>query len=221
MNTKEIKEELQLLLKGKTLDALIPPFVYVVANGFFDLKIAAALAIGSALALMIIRWKSKKTLKYAFFGLLGVLIAAAFAILSDNAVNYFLPNLLTNLGLVVITTFSLVIRKPLAAWVSHISRGWELAWFWRPDIRPAYTEVTIFWLSFFCIRAVLQFLVLIEANIALLFLVNTLLGFPVTGVVVLISYVYGVWRLKKLGGPGIDEYRQNVPKPWKGQTRGF
>ncbi len=26
--------------------------------------------------------------------------------------------------------FSLILNKPMAAWVSHLSRGWPLEWFW-------------------------------------------------------------------------------------------
>lgn len=47
------------------------------------------------------------------------------------------------------------------------------------------------------------------------------LGLPVTISVLVLSYIYGVWRLKKLGGPGIEEYRKKSPRPWKGQMKGF
>ncbi|HAS75007.1 MAG TPA: hypothetical protein DCS67_12755 [Clostridiales bacterium UBA8960] len=70
-------------------------------------------------------------------------------------------------------------------------------------------------------RAALQFILIKNDNVTGLFVVNTLLGLPITALVLIISYIYGVWRLKRLGGPGIEEHKQNTPKPWKGQTRGF
>jgi len=36
-----------------------------------------------------------------------------------------------------------------------------------------------------------------------------------------ISYVYGLWRLHRLGGPGVDEFVGGVEPPWKAQTKGF
>lgn len=182
---------------------------------------AAVIAIGISLILVGFRLNRKKSWQYAFSGFLGVVIAASFALIADNAANYYFPKIITSMGLVAISSISLAIKKPLAAWLSHLSRGWELEWFWRDDIRPAYTEVTLFWLALFTMRGILQFTLLINNNLSGLFLINTLLGFPVTIAVLILSYVYGIWRLKNLGGPGIDEYRSQTPKPWRGQTRGF
>lgn len=221
MNITEIKEELLSVLKGNTVDAMIPPLVYIVANTFLDLKSASALAIATALILVGIRLKAKKNWKYAFSGFLGVAIATAFALVADNVTNYYFPKLISSTGLILITGLSLLTKKPLAAWMSHLSRGWPLDWFWRSDVRPAYTEVTVCWLCLFFMRAALQFSLFISDNVTGLFLVNTLLGLPVTILVLILSYIYGVWRLKRLGGPSIEEHKQNLSKPWKGQTRGF
>ncbi len=221
MNITEIKEELLSVVKGNTMDAMIPPLVFIVANAFLDLKSSAALSITTALLLVGMRLKTKKTWKYAFSGFLGVAIATAFALIADNATNYYFPKLITSTGLIFITGLSLLTKKPLAAWLSHLSRGWPLDWFWRSDVRPAYTEVTLCWLGLFTMRAALQFALFISDNVTGLFLVNTLLGLPITIFVLILSYIYGVWRLKRLGGPSIEEHKQNLPKPWKGQTRGF
>jgi hypothetical protein len=39
MNQKDVWDELRTLSKGKTIDALIPPFIYVILNGFFPYKL--------------------------------------------------------------------------------------------------------------------------------------------------------------------------------------
>lgn len=221
MTRTEISEELRSVISGKTLDAVFPPLVFLLANGLFGLIRAAAIAAVFSLLLVALRRYHKKSWKYAFSGFLGVLIAAGFALIANNAANYYFPKIITSAGLVTLSLVSLGLKKPLAAWLSHLSRGWELDWFWRSDIRPAYTEVTLFWLALFAMRGILQFTLLINNNLAGLFLINTLLGFPVTIAVLVLSYVYGIWRLKQLGGPGIDEFRAHAPKPWRGQTRGF
>ncbi len=112
-------------------------------------------------------------------------------------------------------------KKPLAAWMSHLTRGWTLEWFWRKDVRPAYTEVTIFWGGFFSFRLLIEIYLLLRGNVIQLFWSKTLLGLPAIVVVLIITYIYGIWRLHQLGGPGIEEFTKGKEPPWKGQNRGF
>jgi len=51
--------------------------------------------------------------------------------------------------------------------------------------------------------------------------INTLLGLPATISVLLLSYIYGILRLRNLKGPSIEEFELNMDKPWKGQSKGF
>ena len=67
----------------------------------------------------------------------------------------------------------------------------------------------------------LQFLLFQRGHASTLAWANTLLGWPVTIIVLVISYVYGLWRLHRLGGPGVDEFVGGVEPPWKAQTKGF
>ena len=114
-----------------------------------------------------------------------------------------------------------MLNRPMAAWLSHLTRGWTLSWFWRKDILPAYREVTIFWTLALLIRGFLQVSLFIGAPMARMFFINLMLGTPATMIVMGISYIYGIVRLKRLGGPGIEEYNQGQPSPWRGQTKGF
>lgn len=115
----------------------------------------------------------------------------------------------------------MAIGRPMAAWASHLFRGWEWEWFLRKDIKPAYREVTILWGFLFLVRMTLQIGVYNRGDLLQSTWINTLLGFPATLTVLTISYVYGIWRLKSLKGPGIDEFRAGKSPPYKGQTKGF
>ncbi|HKL10630.1 MAG TPA: DUF3159 domain-containing protein [Clostridia bacterium] len=219
--SKEIFEELKTVVSGKTLDALIPPIVFIFVNSLYELKWASVLAIISAILIGIARVAFKQTWKYAFGGLIGVSIAAGFAYIAGNAANYYIPKIIGSFSFVVAASISLIIKKPLAAWVSHLSRGWDLKWFWRSDVKPAYVEVTIFWTVFFGLKLFLQLVLFLRSDAAGLFLVNTLLSMPANVIVLVASYIYGIWRLHSLGGPGVEEFEKSVEPPWKGQTRGF
>lgn len=218
---KEILEELTSVLSGKTLDAIIPPLVFVIVNSVFGLTTAIIVALILSATFGIYRLVRKQSGLYAIGGSLGILLAGGFAFLAKNATNYFLPGIVTNAFVLIITVVTLIIDKPLAAYASHLTRGWTLDWFWRNDIKPAYREVTYMWSLFFLIRTFIQVTLYTSENVDALVWANTIMGLPVTIAVLTLSYVYGLWRLRNLKGPGIDEYLENKNAPFRGQTRGF
>ncbi len=218
---KDIKDELKQFLSGKTVDALIPPIIYVLVNNLAGLKVAVISAWTIAIILALFRLLKRESILYALGGIAGVAFASGFALLSDNAANYFLPKILVSGGLFLLLIISLLIGKPAAAILSHLSRGWQFDWFLREDIKPAYREVTIAWTILVFIRLILQIIFYQRGDLAELGWASILLGFPATLTVMILTLVYGVWRLKKLGGPGIHEFEAGKEPPWEGQKKGF
>lgn len=218
---QEISEELKLVISGKTFDALLPPLLFAVVNSRYQLTVASILAIALALLLGIIRWARKQPLRYALGGLVGVMVASAIAYFSNNAANYYLPKIASTALLVLAALVSLILGKPIAALTSHLTRGWDLDWYWRKDVKPAYQEVTVFWLLLFLMRLALQFTLYSRGDVIELAWTNTLLGLPFTIAGLILSYLYGIWRLRNLKGPSVEEHREGKPQPWEGQTRGF
>jgi hypothetical protein len=218
---KEILNELVTVLKGKTLDTLIPPIIFIVSLNFLNLNLSLLSALSFSLLIYIFRLIKKETGKYALFGMVGILFASVFAYINQNATNYFISDMISNVLIVVVSVVSLIIKRPLAAYASHLTRGWPVAWFLRDDVKPAYKEVTIFWAIVFFIRAIVEFRLYLDDNISALFLLNTLVGFPLLIIVLTISYIYGIWRLRNLKGPGVDEFISKKEPPYRGQTKGF
>jgi hypothetical protein len=138
--TQEIGEELKSVLSGKTIDALLPPLVFVLVNAIFSLEVAVIAALALALSLAVLRILRKQSWYYALGGFLGVGLAAGLALLTQNASSYFLPAIIGSALLSLAALVSIFIGKPLAAWLSHLTRGWPLDWFWRSDVKPAYTR---------------------------------------------------------------------------------
>jgi hypothetical protein len=217
----EIWEEIKSVLSGKTFDTLLPPIVFAIVNGIFGLETAVVVALGLAVLLGLLRVLRKQKWHYALGGLLAVSLAAGLALLTQNAASYFIPGMISSGLLVLGAVLSVVIGKPLAAWASHLTRGWPLDWFWRKDVKPAYIEVTWMWAVFFSVRLSLQIILFQQGDASQLAWANTLLGWPVTIFVLVLSYIYGIWRLRNLNGPGVDEYQEGKDPPWEGQTRGF
>ena len=44
---------------------------------------------------------------------------------------------------------------------------------------------------------------------------------PATMILLIVSYLYGTWRLRNLGGPSVEEFKSGTEPPWEGQQRGF
>lgn len=218
---KDIIEEVKQFLTGKTIDAVFPPIVYIIGNNLFGLRIGVLSAVSLAVLLATLRFFKKQSIIYALGGILGVVIASGFALVSDNAANYFLPRIMSSGFLLVASLVSIFVGKPLAAILSHLSRSWDFDWFLRKDIKPAYREVTIAWAALFLFRMILQWILFKRGNLVELAWATILLGFPATLTVLVLTLIYGVWRLKNLGGPGIEEFREKKEPPWIGQRKGF
>jgi len=218
---KEVLSELGLVLKGKTLDTIIPPILFIIALNYVDLNLAIFISLGVSILIFVMRLLKKETGKYALFGMIGVLFASFFALINQNATNYFISDLISNVLILGLAIVTLIFDKPLAAYASHLTRGWPLEWFWRKDIKPAYREVTIFWAVMFLIRAIVELRLYLSDNINALVFLNTIAGFPLLIGVLTVSYIYGIWRLRVLKGPSVDEFLLLKEPPYKGQTKGF
>lgn len=218
---KEVLEELLLVLTGKSLDILLPPVLFLILYKIGDLTFALLGSLVLSAFFLLLRVRRKENLYYAIGGFGGILFAAIISYLNNSATSFFLPDIIGTFIITLVTIISLIKKKPIAALVSHITRGWSLDWFYRDDVLPAYKEVSIFWLVFFIVRLTIEISLFSIGSVENLVIANIILGLPVTLTVLTISYLYGIWRLHNLKGPGVDEFRENIDPPWKGQRRGF
>jgi hypothetical protein len=221
--TKELAQEFRNVFSRRTntADTIIPPLLYALVNMLAGLVPAALSALVLAVILTVLRLAQKQSWYYAISGLILTLLAAGLAWFTQNAASFFLPDLITSGTLLVVSILSIWAGKPLAAWSSHLTRAWPKEWYWLPNICPAYTEVTWIWTAFIAARLMAQYYLYQQGNVRLLGWANVLLGWPVTILVLVISYLYGIWRLEKLRGPSVEEFLSHQPAPWKGQKRGF
>jgi hypothetical protein len=220
---REVGEEFRAVVGGRAnlLDSVLPPLVFVLLNAWLGFAVAAAGALALALAITGLRLWRGHSPAYALGGVGAVGLAVAAAWLLDRAAGFFLPNIVLGALTVVLSLVSVVVGRPLVAWTSHLARRWPRAWYWHPRVRPAYTEVTLAWTVFFALRLGLQLVLFRRQASGLLAVVQVLLGWPATIVLLVVSYLYGTWRLRQLGGPSVEEFKRKADPPWEGQQRGF
>lgn len=220
---EEILEELRTVLTGRNswLDSLIPPTIFIILNNWRGLIFGVVGAVVSVGLIALIRLLRRQPLRYALAGLVGVLAAGAFAQFLGRAEGYFLPGILTGLLTAFLCLISVLVKRPLVAWTSHLTRRWPLGWYWHPRVRPAYSEVTLAWMIFFLARVLSQYYLFQQGAADALGVVQVLTGWPALIVLLVISYLFGLWRLRSLNGPSVEEYVNQKEPPWQGQNRGF
>jgi len=219
---RELLEEFRAVTgKVGLLDTVLPPVLFLLLNGLAGFTAAVIGALVLAALIAVLRLRRGQSVLYALGGLGSVGLAIGLALLLGRSEGYFLPGIANGGLTVALTLVSLLIGKPLVAWTSYLARRWPLEWYWHERVRPAYTEVTVAWLFYFALRLFWQVSVYRNQDVGQLAWVNTLTGWPATLLLLVVSYLYGTWRLAHLGGPSVEEFRNGTPPPWQGQRRGF
>jgi hypothetical protein len=147
---QEIAAELRTVFvgRGKIVDSLIPPVIFLIINAAPGFDVALWSALGIAFLIGVWRAIKRQPLAYAFAGLGGVLVAVLIARVLGRAEGFFIPGLVTGSLMAGLCLISLIAKRPLLAWTSYISRRWPLNWYWHDRIRSAYSEVTLAWTVF-------------------------------------------------------------------------
>ena len=220
----ELQEELRTVLSGRRtrfLDSFLPPLVFLILSQITGVNSAlwGALVISGLFAAY--RITRKENLTYALGGLGGTLLAALFVKLSGSGSGFFLPGFVSGAVTVILCVVSVAINRPLVAWTSFITRRWTLEWYWHPKVLPAYNETTILWAVAFAARLTFEFWLYQQDAVGVLGTVRVILGWPFIIVLLVVTYLYGLWRLDKLRGPSVEEFNVGKSPPWEGQKRGF
>lgn len=220
---KDIYDELKKLVFSRPgmTDLVLPPLAFLIITltaGFYP---ALLVSIFMTTGFIIYRWMRKESAKRSLEGLLVTLLAFGLVFLLKREEGIILPSMLTGAVTIIAALLSIAAKRPLVAWASFMSRGWPLDWYKHPRVRPAYTETTWLWVLYFSLRLVGQIIYFQRGNMDQLVFFNFLLGWPGILTLLIITYIYGIIRLGKLGGPSVEEFKNSTAPPWKGQKKGF
>lgn len=218
---QELLDEFRNVLGNRMLDIILPPTLFLLVNGLWGLTAAMVASLVLALLLGVVRWRRGDPLRYALIGAGSILLAIGLVWVLGRAKGYFLPGLISDTLTVALCLVSLAAGRPLTAWSSFLARRWPLGWYWHKRVRPAYIETTILWTLFFAARLTWQVILYRSAQTDSLAWVQTLTGWPALVILLVVTYIYGTWRLQNLRGPNLDEFKSGSPAPWQGQQRGF
>ena len=165
----------------------LPAVAFVVAYtaSGSDTNTAAAVAVGLALVLTVIRLARRESPQHALSGLIGVGFAAFIATRSGKAENFFLPGLLTNAVCASAFLASLVLRRPLVGIIVTKLDGEGDGWRNDPQRMRAFVRATWLWAGVFLLRFVVQLPLYLAGAVVALGIARTALGLPM--------FALGLW----------------------------
>lgn len=220
---RELVDEFRNVVLGRSnlLDTILPPIVFIIVHRFAGPEWAGLGAASLAALVALGRVLRRQSPLYALGGLAGAALAFAVSRWLGRAEGFFLPNMLGGGLTILACAGSLIAGRPLVAWTSYLARRWPLEWYWHPQVRPAYSEVTLAWTLYFGLRLLIQLGLFLNEEADLVALGNLLTGWPATILLLALSYLFGTWRLARLRGPSVEEFLNRAEPPWEGQPRGF
>ncbi len=112
---------------------------YVAAK---DIRLAVGAGVGAAVVLLLVRIAQRSSPQFVLNSLVGIAIAAFFALRSGRAENAFLPGILLNAGYGAAMIFSIVVRWPIVGFIIGSVTGDPTAWRSDPGIVRLCSRLT-------------------------------------------------------------------------------
>ncbi|WP_308408645.1 DUF3159 domain-containing protein [Streptomyces sp. AC627_RSS907] len=111
-----------------------------------DLHMSAIAALAVSVVLVVVRLAMRDTVKHAFSGVFGVAFGVVFAMMTDNAKNFYLPGMLYTLGLALAYIVTSLAGVPLIGLILGPVFKENLSWRTRnPGRKKAYTKASYAW----------------------------------------------------------------------------
>jgi hypothetical protein len=134
-----VRGQLAKALGGRRgmLEAAVPTAVFTVSFlTTHELKLSVVVAVACAVVLLVVRVGQRTTTQFVINSLFGIGIGAFFAWraargggdANDQALAYFLPGILYNLGYSVVMVFTILIRWPIVGFMVGSVTGDPTAW---------------------------------------------------------------------------------------------
>lgn len=152
------RESLASLLGGRkgALDASLPPVAFGIGwfAGGSSIGWGAAAAVAVSIVVGAVRIVRGGRAGAVLVSLAAVVVAALIALYTGRAVDFFLPQLLSNVASALAWTVSIVVRWPLLGVVVGFVLGQKTRWRSDPALVRAYSRASWVWVAQYLIRVV-------------------------------------------------------------------
>ncbi|WP_007025466.1 DUF3159 domain-containing protein [Saccharomonospora iraqiensis] len=171
----------------------VPIVVFVLANAVLGLMPAIWTALGSAVAITVLRVVRREPVQPAISGFFGVAIAAFLAYRTGSAKGFFLFGIWASAVYFGVLVLSVVVRWPLAGVVWNYLNGTGMAWRRDKPSRFGYDVATLALAAVFAARFVVQQWLYAEDYTGWLAFAKIAMGYPLYGLALLVV----VWAVRR------------------------
>jgi hypothetical protein len=139
---------------------------------------AIGAAVGTALVLAVIRLVQRQSIKYVAQAIFPTAIAVLIATRTGRAQDVFLPGILYNGALAVISIVTVVIRKPLVGFIIGAAVGEPTGWWKDSGLVKMTSRLTLVLAVPYITRFVIQLPLFLSGHVILLGVAKVVLGWP-------------------------------------------
>jgi hypothetical protein len=125
------------------VEAAVPTLAFTVTYvAAKEIKLAVGMGVGAAVLLLAVRIAQRSNPQFVLNSLVGIAVAAFFALRSGKAEDAFLPGIMLNAGYAAAMLFSIVVRWPLVGFIIGTVTGDPTAWRRDPGIVKLCSRLT-------------------------------------------------------------------------------
>jgi hypothetical protein len=139
---------------------------------------AIAAAVGTAILLAVIRLVQRQSIKYVVQAVIPTAIAVLIATRTGRAQDVFLPGILYNGALAVISLLTVAIRKPLVGFIIGAAVGDPIGWTRDRGLVKMTSKLTLVLAVPYVARFVIQLPLFLAGQVVLLGIAKVVLGWP-------------------------------------------
>jgi hypothetical protein len=178
---KVVRHQLAEALGGRRgmLEAAVPTLGFTLTYlPTRDLKLALGVGVGAALVLLVLRIVQRSTPQFVLNSIVGIAVAAVFALRSGEAKDVFLPGILYNAGYAVLMIFTILIRWPIVGLMIGSVTGDPTGWRQNPAVVKLCSRLTWLLVLPCVVRVVVQYPLYLADRIGWLAATKLALGWP-------------------------------------------
>jgi hypothetical protein len=143
-----------------------------------DLYPALGAAVVTALVLAILRLVQRQSIRYVATAVVPTAIAAVIALRTGRAEDVFLPGVLYNGALALLSLFTIAIRRPLVGLVLGVAVGDPTGWARDRGLVRMTTKLTLVLAVPYLLRFAIQLPLFLAGQVVLLGIAKVVLGWP-------------------------------------------
>lgn len=178
------------------INGVIPAIIFMVIYKYISFSWAVITGFGIGLIIYIREYiKYKKLTSFSYLGIFGLVFQTMISLIAKNPKTYFIYSLISNLVYAIIFGISLIIKKDIISFCARDMCETEEEFH---NLKPAFRTITAIWFIFFILRTIIKAVGFMNWSFETLYIINWILGTPVSIILIWYSFEYPVRYYKKV-----------------------